>query len=566
MYGKQIELPLCERVIQSKDYPCTQHEATQPERPSQFKCWSEENMTRAVSAVVTCGISIRKAATMYGIPRSTLGDRITGRVLEGSKSGPLRYLSEQEEAELITFIIGCAEIGYPKTVKDILALVQKILLSRGIYREVTYGWWEGFRKRHQELSLRVASTISKARALASNREVMDRYFDLLEETLAENDLRDKPAQVYNLDETGMPLDPKALKTIHVRGERNPYAVSSGQKTQISILACVSATGQCIPPLVIWDRKKVRKELTLGEVPGTMNGLSQKGWMTQDLFEKWFSQHFLRHAVPTRPLLLLMDGHSSHYSPVAIKMAAEEGVLLFTLPPNTTHLTQPLDKGVFGPLKMSWRRTCHNFMSKNPGQVVNRYNFSRLFSSAWFESMTAKNIISGFRTTGIFPVNRDAITLPGQKARSLAERTGLSYIPVLTPSKKVKKMAFSQEEIECYEFHLENNLHLDEQRYQLWLQSRLTYQSSSMESSSSDDGDSSLIRGEVIPYHSNKSQLFKIPSPVHKKVSFDDKHRARVLTSVENLRELEEKQKKKTKGKKQTPKPKETGNCYHNTLE
>ena len=47
-------------------------------------------MTRAVSAVVMCGISIRKAATMYGMPRSTLGDRITGRVLEGSKSGPLR--------------------------------------------------------------------------------------------------------------------------------------------------------------------------------------------------------------------------------------------------------------------------------------------------------------------------------------------------------------------------------------------------------------------------------------------------------------------------------------------
>ena len=130
------------------------------------------------------------------------------------------------------------------------------------------------------------------------------------------------------------------------------------------------------------------------------------------------------------------------------------------------------------------------------------------------------------------------------------------------------MAFSQEEIERYEFHLENNLHLDEQRYQLWLQSRLTNQSSSMESSSSGDGDSSLTHGEVIPYHSNKSQLFKISSSVHKKVSFDDKHRARVLTSVENLRELEEKQKKKTKGKKQTPKPKETGpgNCYHNTLE
>jgi len=46
----------------------------------------------------------------------------------------------------------------------------------------------------------------------------------------------------------------------------------------------------------------------------------------------------------------MDGHSSHYSPAAICLAAEQEVILLTLPPNTTHVTQPLDKGCFGPLK------------------------------------------------------------------------------------------------------------------------------------------------------------------------------------------------------------------------
>ena len=103
-------------------------------------------MSRAVAAVVKCGISVRKAALMYGIPKSTLGDRITGRVLEGSKSGPLKYLSEQEEEELISFIIGCAEIGYPKTVIDILVFSAASFGLPGVDQEVTYGWWEGFRK------------------------------------------------------------------------------------------------------------------------------------------------------------------------------------------------------------------------------------------------------------------------------------------------------------------------------------------------------------------------------------------------------------------------------------
>ena len=46
-----------------------------------------------------------------------LGDRISGRVLEGNQSGPMRYLSLEEEEELVSFIEGCAEIGYAKTVK-----------------------------------------------------------------------------------------------------------------------------------------------------------------------------------------------------------------------------------------------------------------------------------------------------------------------------------------------------------------------------------------------------------------------------------------------------------------
>jgi len=35
----------------------------------------------------------------------------------------------------------------------------------------------------------------------------------------------------------------------------------------------------------------------------------------------------------------------------VRRAAEEQVIVFCLPPYTTYLTQPLDKGCFGPLKM-----------------------------------------------------------------------------------------------------------------------------------------------------------------------------------------------------------------------
>ena len=38
-------------------------------------------------------------------------------------------------------------------------------------------------------------------------------------------------------------------------------------------------------------------------------------------------------------------------------------------------------------------------------------------------MTVKNIISGFRITGLFPIDRNAIVLLGGTPKSLAQRTG-----------------------------------------------------------------------------------------------------------------------------------------------
>ena len=113
-------------------------------------------------------------------------------------------------------------------------------------------------------------------------------------------------------------------------------------------------------MIIWARKTMRPELAVGEIAGTLYGLSEKGWMDSRLFHMWFRRHFLRYAPATRPLLLLLDGHTSHYCPDTINLAAEQGVIIFTLPPNTTHLAQPLDKGVFGPFKQHWRRVCHDF--------------------------------------------------------------------------------------------------------------------------------------------------------------------------------------------------------------
>ena len=74
-------------------------------------------------------------------------------------------------------------------------------------------------------------------------------------------------------------------------------------------------------MVIFDAKKLCHAWTANEVTGTSYGLSDNGWITTPLFEGWLADHFLKHAVAGRPLLLLLDGHSTHYQPEASHCAS-----------------------------------------------------------------------------------------------------------------------------------------------------------------------------------------------------------------------------------------------------
>ena len=123
--------------------------------------------------------------------------------------------------------------------------------------------------------LRQLEPLSWVRYFSAQSEILEKYFQELECTLLDNDI-DQPSQIFNMDESGFPIDPKSPFIACKKGERHPAFMTSGGKTQITVLACCNAAGYSIPPLVIFDRKILKQELTRGEVPGTMYGLSKSG--------------------------------------------------------------------------------------------------------------------------------------------------------------------------------------------------------------------------------------------------------------------------------------------------
>ena len=78
------------------------------------------------------GSPINQAAREHGVPKTTLRDRLSGRVVHGSNPGPNPQLTSSEELELSSFIKESAKVGYGKTRKDIMIITKRVAKDKGI--------------------------------------------------------------------------------------------------------------------------------------------------------------------------------------------------------------------------------------------------------------------------------------------------------------------------------------------------------------------------------------------------------------------------------------------------
>ena len=142
-------------------------------------------------------------------------------------------------------------------------------------------------------------------------------------------------------------------------------------------------------------------------------MSDSGFVNRGLFETYLMGHFAKHArldgASHKPVLVLYDGHKVHLSLTLTDWAKDHNVVLFVLPPHTSHLTQPLDAGIFGQLKKLYNRECQSYIHSNPGISITRYEIARLTAKPYTRAFTPENISSAFKKAGIYPFNDLEIT-------------------------------------------------------------------------------------------------------------------------------------------------------------
>ena len=104
------------------------------------------------------------------------------------------------------------------------------------------------------LSLRKGDALSVSRAQALTADNMKEYYDLLKTTRETNSLMNLPSRIYNMDESGMPLDHKPPTVVAPKGMKKVHCRTLGSKAQITIITCANAPGSVVLPMVIFEGK------------------------------------------------------------------------------------------------------------------------------------------------------------------------------------------------------------------------------------------------------------------------------------------------------------------------
>ncbi|XP_031355227.1 uncharacterized protein LOC116179569 [Photinus pyralis] len=264
-------------------------------------------------------------------------------------------------------------------------------------------------RRNNSLSIRKAQGLSNARAEGMNKKECNEYFELLLKTLTEHDLINKPGSIWNVDESGLQLNNEPGIVVAKKGSDVHVRQSTERGETVTVVACANAEGTFLPPFCIF--KGVKKQQVWQEsMPSgaAIEMRKESAYIDENIFMKWFRDHFLPRK-PAGKCLLLLDGPGSHTnSPDILECASSNDVVLLCLPSHTTQYLQPLDRSFFKPLKAHYRHAAGEWGNANPGKKLERRHFGELLGQAWSKSATVRLGVSGFRACGVYPFKPTAI--------------------------------------------------------------------------------------------------------------------------------------------------------------
>ncbi|KAL8329939.1 hypothetical protein RB597_005300 [Gaeumannomyces tritici] len=325
------------------------------------KQYTEVQIAEALR-LIDAGASIRSAAAAQGIPYHTLRHRFHGARPQKEAHEKAQRLLPEEESHLAKWVTIQAALGLPPTHGELRFFAEKILRATGDSQPLGRHWVKAFLRRNPQIEVQRARRMENARIASI-----------------------PPKYRHNMDEGGLQEGRTGNGlTLGLAGTRALHRKEPGSRTWTSFIECVSADGHWLRPLIIFKGKHVQDPwFPSGE--GSFNDweftATDNGWTNDRTGLEWLQKIYLpgTQPDPPQPRLLILDGHGSHVTKAFQYLCFQNNVYLLYLPAHSSHVLQPLDLGVFSPVKQAYRRAARE------------------------KGIISANIKAGWAASGLWPV-------------------------------------------------------------------------------------------------------------------------------------------------------------------
>jgi hypothetical protein len=376
----------------------------------------QEAINEIESRAPGASFSYRQISKKYGVDRTTLSRRHQGiRRSNAAAHEQQQLLNPQQEEELVRYIEKCTRRGLPPTremVKNFAETIAK--------REPSDSWVTRFlHRQNNDLLTKWTTNIDRNRHQADSYSKYRLYFDLLHSKMREYNVDAR--NTYNMDEkgffVGIATRTKRVfsKAAYLSKERTA-AIQDGNREWVTLLACVCASGDALPPALVYQGKSgIQSSWTDAVEVGKHQVFfsnSPTGWSNNDIGMAWVEQVFDRHTkakARRQWRLLILDGHGSHVTQDFIDFCDSNRILLSIFPPHSTHSLQPLDVVLFSPLSRNYTYELNTFTHRSQGLAsTTKRDYFTNFWAAWLATMKPELILKSFQATGVWPMDAEVI--------------------------------------------------------------------------------------------------------------------------------------------------------------
>ena len=358
--------------------------------------------------------SIRVCSNTTQIPRSTLSARLRDRKSRVESHESQKSLSNNEEDILVDYIKHLAKLGNPITLPRVKEIAFEIRSRRAEFatsdlpiNPLGKRWLDRFRKRYPELDSVYSRSLESSRVEGLTYSVLNAFFEQLSELVSRN--RYPPDAIFNFDETGYALGTRiSTKVLISREDKLNFKEEPGRKEWITAIECIRASGATLPPLVIFKASNVNSGWIPSEIPRNWRfSTTLTGWTNDTIAFEWLSNLFEPETRRNdgKRRLLIFDGHGSHITSRFLSFCLGHSIDPVCLPPHTSHKLQPLDVALFGPLKRYLTSVLDSFFNSVPTSIT-RKDWIECYRVARELTYRPNSIESGFRTTGIYPLDAE----------------------------------------------------------------------------------------------------------------------------------------------------------------